>query len=556
MTLNKLKAGFYQCSFCDIKKERREDFKDCIEKGHTILPMLNENQIKENKEPEQSETHTKELYEFASKKILKIIVSKSDSKQIYAKIKSNDHVESIDLNTTKARSWLMFNHRKETNKMYSIDAYKNALEYIRADAQFDGTVKEMIYTRLAQADDAIYYDLCSPTWELLKITGSGIETIPFSEETPTFLHRQSMNEQVQPEYSDDDALEQLMQLLRISQSDRVVFKIHLISMFFERHETPIMLIHGEHGSIKTTITKTVKRIVDPSASNISSLSNRKADIPLSFHNKYLSVFDNVSELKQDVSDMFCRAITGEESSKRMLYTDADEYILQYKRKIILNGISPKIEWPDFNDRTIYYETSTISDNDKLTNEEFNHELEKLMPRILGQIFSTLSKTLTSYVTIGKPIRPFSRMGEFEKYGETIARVLGYEENEFLNRYKEKWQSSSLINIDAWPIINLIREMLKEISVFEDSVSNLHKRLKEDAKEAGIEVRGKESGFPSKPNVLSRQLKMLSPGFRKLGYELSIKPYTSNDGKYPKNNKIVYIRNNNIPDILAYQDEPN
>ena len=79
---------------------------------------------------------------------------------------------------------------------------------------------------------------------------------------------------------------------------------------------------------------------------------------------------------------------------------------------------------------------------------------------------------------------------------TTERENTNEEKEFLNRYKEKWQSSSLINIDAWPIINLIREMLKEMSVFEDSVSNLHKRLKDDAKEAGIEFRGKESGFPS------------------------------------------------------------
>ena len=66
-----------------------------------------------------------------------------------------------------------------------------------------------------------------------------------------------------------------------------------------------------------------------------------------------------------------------------------------------------------------------------------------------------------------------------------------------------------------------------------------------AKESDIETRGEESGFPSKPNKLSNQIKQLTPYFRKLCFDIVIKPYTSNDGKYPRNNRVVYIKNNNF-----------
>lgn len=487
----------------------------------------------------------KELYDFAKKKIRRTIVSKSDSNQIFAKIENNNHIETIDLNTGKARSWLLFNYKQESKKLCPSDSYKNALDAIKADALFDGTTKEVIFTRIAQTGDAIYYDLCSPIWDLLKITKDGVKTIPYNEFSPTFMRKQSMNEQIKPVFENKNALEEIVKLLRINEEDRLIFKIHLVSMFFEGHQTPIMVIHGEHGSIKTTITKTVKRIVDPSASNIASLPVHRDDIPLSFSNKYLSVFDNVSELRQGVSDMFCRAITGEETTKRQLYTDADEYIFQYKRKIILNGISPRLESPDFNDRAIFYETSQIPDNERLTEEEFNQKLDELLPHILGQIFDVLSKTMGKYDKIGKIIKPFSRMGEFEKYGETISQILEYKPDEFLENYHEKWKLSSTNAIEAYPIIGLIRDLVKDVKHFEDSVANLHKKLKEDAKAGEIEIKGKESGFPSKPNRLSNQIKQLTPLFRKLGLDIIIKQYTSTDNKYPKSNKVVYITNNNF-----------
>ncbi len=89
-----------------------------------------------------------------------------------------------------------------------------------------------------------------------------------------------------------------------------------MAMCLEEYPIPLMVILGEHGSIKTTIAKSVKNIIDPSGENISSLPTKTDDLILHFANRYLVNFDNVSNINDEHSDILCRAITGEGQSKR------------------------------------------------------------------------------------------------------------------------------------------------------------------------------------------------------------------------------------------------
>ena len=56
------------------------------------------------------------------------------------------------------------------------------------------------------------------------------------------------------------------------------------------------------------------------------------------HN-YICYFDNVSEIKEWISDQLCRAVTGSGFSKRELYSDDDDIIYNFRRCIGFNGIN-------------------------------------------------------------------------------------------------------------------------------------------------------------------------------------------------------------------------
>ena len=192
-----------------------------------------------------------------------------------------------------------------------------------------------------------------------------------------------------------------------------------------------MVFHGEQGSAKSTTTSTIKKIVDPSPENLASMPKKIDDLNIHLYNRYLSNFDNISYFDQEVSDNLCRAITGHTHIKRELYQDSKEIILSIQTRIILNGISPNIEFPDLMQRSIFYETKYIPKEDKLTEEEFNKKLDSLIPYLLNQIFDTLSNTLLIFDDVKIQIKSKERMADFTVYGECISRILGFDNFHFL-----------------------------------------------------------------------------------------------------------------------------
>lgn len=491
--------------------------------------------------PDETPNQTKMLYQFAKKIIKDTIVSKEDSNQFYARLENDGHLETINLSSSSAIKWLRYNWFASKGTIFSSDAYKNALIQLESDAQFNGSARETIYNRIAQNDKAIYYDLGDPNWNVIRITEVNYFPIPYTESMPTFRRTQRMMQQVGPWEYEKNALNKLVILLRIIPSEQLLFKVHIIHLFFQKYQTPIMVITGEHGSMKTTRTKAVKKLIDPTSTNSGSLPSRFEDIPNNFNNQYLAVFDNISGLRPKISDMFCRAITGEEIPKRKLYSDNDEFVFSYERKIILNGIAPVLNQQDFNDRSLFYETLHIPEDEKMTDSEFWQRYDKLLPSVLHEVFKIISKTLKNHSDIGLKIQPKSRMADFEKTGETISQSMGYKPGEFLKVYSKKRLSSSLEGIEDYPIIGLIEKLFENRDGgYENSMASFHQLLVGMAIQEGIDHKSKDSNFPKQPNQISNQIKILRPSLRRLGYNIRIEKYTSNDKKYNKNNAVIYI----------------
>jgi len=493
----------------------------------------------------------KKLYDYIKSSITGLVISKDDSVQIYAKIDTVDHIEILNLNSSKAVSWLMFNHKRMTNEFYPEGVYKNALEHIKADAIHNGSPAQSIYNRISQVkrkeEITIYYDLLDHDWNFVRITKENYMIIPYTESFPIFERFRGNSEQMIPnEVSKrEDPLEELCDLFKIS--DKVLFKVHLVHFFFQDQETPFMFFDGEHGSVKTTITQMVKRTVDPTSSNIGSFSMDKKELQANISNKYLVAYDNVSGFDHTVSDMLCRALSGDEISKRSLYSNNDLFVKSYsKKKFVFNGISPSIDFPDFNDRTLYYKTQHISKDQKISKSDLWEKHDELLPHVLDQIFKTISKTLASYDDIGAKIKSESRLGDFEKYGETISQMLGYKENEFLDAYYSKRDEISVKDNDSWPIIRVIDVFMKSKPenkrYFEGLTSILYGNLTDMAiSHFSLDVKDKYSNWPKKAHFLSQQINKLKEQFRMIGYEIDVNVYTKRDPPEWHNRSVTTIK---------------
>ncbi|MDE1766944.1 MAG: hypothetical protein KGI27_11855 [Thaumarchaeota archaeon] len=554
----------YQCTNCYKEGKTLEELRanGCNCRSEK-LKMIDGNEEAEKiidaakkKQKEDDERSTsKKIYDFAMSRIKKIVIAENDSDGAYAIVENNSHLEPINLTSKRFRQWLrdLYSRNVESNDIHGDDVFKNVADEIIARAQMNGTARVRIYIRIAQLENQILYDLGTPDWKLIKITPDKIETVIFDTSLPVFQRRQSLQAQVIPKEGDGEELKRFAELLRISDDDKLVFIVHLICMFLESCPIPIMVFDGSAGSLKTTATAAIKMVVDPSGKkiedNVSAMAEKDGDLGIQLNNRYLVSFDNVTSIDNDISDVLCRAVTGGSNTRRRKYSDDDEVIHSFKRKIVLNGIFPSLDYPDLQTRVLNYARNPVDDNNRITEQEFIEKLEQLLPGLLAKIFITLSKALKSYPDLKTKIRPKTRMADFEIWGEIISRVLGYDANSFLDSYHRKLTEGQISLIDSHPAVGLIQSLMENREQYENTISHLHQEITGIAVKSGIEINSKYIRFPKTPSYLKKELKIVEPLIKTIGFVVETYHYTKNDGRFTKNSSIVRISRRAVQSTL-------
>lgn len=483
-------------------------------------------------------------YKLATSKIKKLVVSQNNSKEVYAVVEVNGHNETFELSSKRASHWLNCICRSnQIGKIHGDEYFKNILNTIIAQAQINNTAREKVYNRVAVIGDVLYYDLATNDWTIVKIDSNKIGITPYAESMPIFRRSQTSFEQVRPSFDNTKALDELAKLLRIK--DQQIFNVHLASLLLEHVPVPIMVFDGAAGSMKSTTTAAIKRIIDPSGlgteDNCTSMAAQNDDLTLQLYNRYVSAFDNVTKINQDTSDTLCRAITGSSNGRRELYTNADETILNFRRKIVLNGIVLNPDFPDLQDRMIVYDRFPLEENDRLTEQEFQERLNILLPSVLGQTLVIIQKSLSQYHNVRKQIRPHTRLADFEIWGETISRAMNYEENSFLQKYYDKQKRTSITVKDQHPIVAAIETMMDGKENHEDTAAACFHELKNIANNLGIDADSRYVRFPKAPNQLKTEITKVKPILEKIGITVDFDHYTKGDGRFTKNSSIIYIK---------------
>ncbi|PBO84908.1 MAG: hypothetical protein COA77_06620 [Thaumarchaeota archaeon] len=546
----------YQCPECDkegkTESELRKNGCNCKIQPLQMHDSKDHDGIKQKKSYEKNldddkRSDQKKLYDFALTRIDKLVISENNSDEVFGILKNNNHIETFNLSSTRAIHWLTNEHNLfgNSNELHSSDYYKTILNTIISKATMNGTKKVKVYNRIAQLEDEIWYDLGNSSWQSIKITKSKVKLVKLDKDSPVFRRSQSLQEQILPKRGSNFSLDQLVNLLHISEQDQLVFKINLICLFLQAYSMPMIVFDGSAGSIKTTATATVKRIVDPAGKlnqdNVSSMQEKPNDLVIQLSNRYLASFDNVSYIDSKISDVTCRAITGSNNERRKLYTDNDEAIFSFRSKIVLNGIIPTLDYPDLQTRLISYDRETIDETNLITEKEFQKRLDGILPSVLGIIFKTLAKALQKYPELKDTIKPKTRMADFEIWGEIISRCLGNVSNKFLKEYYVKVNQRNLSNQENYPIIQTIQILMKNKKFHEDSALNVYAELSKIAEEKLIlNIKDRFVKFPKHYNQITKQLISVKPLLKTAGFDVINYHWTKHDPKFDKNTSIIRI----------------
>ena len=542
MKKTKQKKFRFDCGSCDKKGYTKKDMEDCYSKRHDVLDLPTDNDKQKEKD---DRSISKKLYDFAIERIPKLVINESNRDEVYAVVTSYGHVETLNLISKRARDWLRHSYSEniDTNEIHSDETYKNVLTHISAKAQMNGTSTAKIFSRIAQLNDSIWYDLGTSDWKAVRINKKGIKIVTLDSKSPIFRRTQSLQEQVLPIKDEKrGAIEELTKLLRIIKEDRLVFKVGLIGLFLEAYPIPMMVFDGTAGSLKSTNTSTVKRIVDPSGTsqedNLSTMSEKLDDLINQLYNRYLSSFDNVSRVNYKQADILCRAITGSNNPKRKLYTDEDESIRSFKRKIVLNGVVPTLDYTDLQTRITNIRREVVDEKNRITEKQFKKQFDELLPYILGQTFIILCKALRDYPKLENRINPKHRMSDFVVWGEIISRAMGYNPSEFVNAYSKKIKESNISIQDSYPLVSVIAEFMENREFYENTVLQTYQRFVEIAGDLGIDLKQKFIRFPRNHSRLPKDLVVIDSLLRNIGITFENYHYTKRDGKFKRNTSIL------------------
>ena len=216
--------------------------------------------------------------------------------------------------------------------------------------------------------------------------------------------------------------------------------------------------------------------------------------------------------------------TGAGFSKRVLYTNDEDFLYLLRRCIVFNGIIPLISRPDLADRTILLELNKIDDSRRIGERELIKAFEEAKPAILGGIFDVLARAMALYPNVKLPRLP--RMADFAKWGYAIAEALQEGSgNEFISAYYKNIGQQTEELIDQNTLAQAVMSLMEHEIHLELPLGEAFQRLKTIAS-AGDDTGHGLRDDPSFP----RTLRSLRPHLKRIKRTLEEKGITYSFGK--------------------------
>ncbi|MCY9664907.1 hypothetical protein M5X11_08040 [Paenibacillus alginolyticus] len=432
----------------------------------------------------------------------------------FAAIEIEGHREVHKVQGRMFRLWLTKLFFEETGKAPSSDAIQQALGVMEMTAFFKGETRKL-QLRIAESDGNFYYDLADPSWRAIEISSGKVELL--SKPPILFYRTGNTKEQAIPDF--DGKVSLILNHIRLKNNhDKILYLVYLVTCLIPNIPHPILVVAGEQGAAKSTMIRMTRSIVDPAARTLLTLPTGLQDTALSIANNYMPCFDNLDIVTREKSDLLCMASTGGAFSKRALYTDSEESILELLRCVTLNGINIVAQRADLLDRSIIAELRRVEENERKEERTVWEEFERDKPLILGGALRLLAEAMSIYPEVQLP--KLYRMADFTRWGYAIAEAAGIGGDKFLEAYKGNLERTNIQALESHPVAAAVIALLDKKPTWTGSVAELLETLEFVAIREKINTRVKT--WPKASHALSMRLSEIKSNLEKVGIRFDIR----------------------------------
>jgi hypothetical protein len=378
----------------------------------------------------------------------------------WVRVHIEDHYELIRIIGNKFKRYIGKLYYDSEERVPNAEAINGAASVLQAKAEYDGeTIPLSLRVAWDKDSDGIIYDLTNKKWQCVKITKEGWQIV---NETPVLLFmRYSQTPQVEPSRQyEPDILDKFLQLVNLKREEnKILLVVYMATLFIPEIQHVVLQLHGEQGGAKSMLETFIKELVDPARPKLLSVHKDRMEFIQQIAHNHLVFYDNLDHIPGWLPDEVCRGVTGAGSSKRVLYSDDEDFVYDYRRCFGFNGINPVLTKPDVLDRSITIEQDRIDPKYRVQEKLMMSKFYELRLLLLGYIFDILVKALQIYPTLKLGSLP--RMGDSALWGEAISRAMGYRELEFINIYDENKERQNIEIIENSPLGQVIARFLND-----------------------------------------------------------------------------------------------
>jgi hypothetical protein len=441
----------------------------------------------------------------------------------YATVTVKNHEETYKAGSRAHKDWLAGVLYKETQQAARSDVLTDTVTILRAKALYDESKMEA-HVRLAEHNGAVYLDLCDDEWRQVEITESGWRVLESKESKVRFVRAKGMLALPEPERDGDLGL--LRELLNLPEADKDNWPLivgWLIAAFrpcnSEGFDYPLLTIHGEQGSGKSTAQRLLRDLIDPNRATLRAAPRDERDLAIAAAHGRIISCDNLTRITEPLSNAFCRLATGGGFATRELFTDEGEVIFDAQRPVILNGIAEVIIKSDLLDRAILVYLPTIPKDRRFKKRALNRKFAEAQSRILGALLNAVSAGLKR-VREGVEMAEWPRMSDFAEWVIACEKALGLADGAFINAYTRNIARADDLAIEASPLAQELLAMLdaEEGGVWDGTTGELFKVLNTRLEKRDDNPK-KVEGWPQSARGLGAKLKELAPNLRRLGLDV-------------------------------------
>jgi hypothetical protein len=378
---------------------------------------------------------------------------------------------------------------------------------LRGKARYDGKQYE-VHARLAEHNGEIFLDLCDDEWRVIRISKTGWSLV---KDCPIRFRRTGGMRPL-PVPSQPGDLDLLKNFVNVTDEDWPLLVSWLVASFRPGKPFPILLLHGEQGSAKSTTSRMLRSLIDPNGAAIRPVPVNGRDLMITAKNSWVIALDNISFVPDWLSDNLCRLSTGGGFATRELYTNSDEIIFEAMRPIVVNGIEEVATRSDLLDRTLSLNLPIITEKNRRDEKTVWNDFEKSRASILGGLCAAISGALKNLDSID--LSPLPRMADFAIWASAAETELGFTAGTFMKAYNRNRDQMNDLAIESSPVAAAIINLINKIGSWKGTATGLLRKLESEVDE---QTR-RQSNWPKSPKALGGAIRRVATNLRSRGID--------------------------------------